>query len=94
MELHRGGENADETRGRKKAVQIVQGPQRNGRAARRTTLMHKQAHGSGVDLDFPDANEIEEAMRGYEPEHMVPIFGGVRYTTPPKWWAALGGYGV
>ena len=45
-------------------------------------------------LDFPVANQIEEAMRGYEPEHMVPIFGDGSYTTPTKWWAALGGYGV
>ena len=57
-------------------------------------LMHKQAHGSGVDLDFPDANQIEEAMRGYDPEHMVPFYGDGCYTTPTKWWAALGGYGV
>ena len=54
----------------------------------------KQIHGSGVDLDLPDANQIEEAMRGYGPEHMVPIFGDVSYTTPTKCWAALGGYGV
>ena len=65
MGLHKKGEHADATQGRKEAAQIVQDPQRDGRNARQTMLMHKQAHGSGVDLDFPDANQIEEAMRGY-----------------------------
>ena len=33
-------------------------------------------------------------MRGYEPEHRVPISGDASYTTATKRWAALGGYGV
>lgn len=76
MALHKERENADEAQGRKEVVQIVQDSQMNGRNARQTMLMHKQAHGSGVDLDFLDASQIEEAMRGYEPEHMVPVFWG------------------
>ena len=57
-------------------------------------LMHKQAHGSGVDLDFPDANQIEEAIVGYDIEHMVQVYGDGSYTTPTKLWAALGGFGA
>ena len=56
--------------------------------------MHKQAHGRGVDLDFFDAYQIEKAMRGYDPELMVPVYGDGSHTAPTKWWAALGGYGV
>ena len=94
MEMHKEGENADQTRGRKEAVQILQDPQREGRLAMQTMLMHKQAHGSGVDLDFPDTNQREEAMVGYDTGHMVQVYADGSYTTPTKRWAALGGYGV
>ena len=57
-------------------------------------LMQKEAYGSGVDLDFLDANQFEEAMVGYESKHMIPVYGDGSYTTPTKWWAAFGGYGV
>ena len=57
-------------------------------------LMHKQPHGSGEDLDFPDADQIKEAMKGHGPKHLVPIFGDGSHTTPTKWRAAFGGYGV
>ena len=33
-------------------------------------------------------------MVGYDIEHMVQVYGSGSYTTPTKWWAALGGYGV
>ena len=38
-------------------------------------LMHKQAHGSGVDADFPDTNQIDGAMVGYDNEHMLGSVG-------------------
>ena len=53
--------------------------------------MHKQGHGSGVDLDFPDTNQIVEAMVGYGTEHMVQVYGDGSYTTPPNWEALASG---
>ena len=94
MELHRGGENVDETQGREEAVEILQEPLINGRNARQTMLMHKQAHGSGVDLDFPAATQIEEALRGYELEHMVPFFGTAAIPHPPNGGQHLGLWSV
>ena len=93
-ELQKGGKDADETQGREEAIQIIQDPESNGRNAMQTLQAQKQAHGSGEDLSFPDANLIEEAMKDHDPNHMVPIYGDGSHTTPTKWWAALGGYGV
>ena len=56
--------------------------------------MHKQAHGSGEDLDFPVVDQIKEAMQGHRPKHLAPNFGDGGHITPTKWWAAFGGYGV
>ena len=38
-ELQKGGGDADETESRREAMQILQGPGRNGRNARETMLM-------------------------------------------------------
>ena len=54
-------------------------------------LMQNQAHGSGEDLIFPDADQNKEAMKYHDPKHLVPIYGDGSHTTPTKWWAALGG---
>ena len=93
-ELQTGGKDADETQGRLEAIQILQDPGRNGRNARQTMLMQKQAHGSGEDLNFPDAEQIKEAMNDHGPSYFVAIYGHGSHTTPTKSWAALGGYGV
>ena len=82
------------TQGREEAIQIIQDPERNGRNAMQTMLMQKQTHGSGDDLSFPDATQIEDAMKDHEPNRMAPIYGDGNHTTPTKLWAALGGYGV
>ena len=94
MELHTPGDDADKTDARKEALEIVQDPQREGRNARQTMLMHKEAHGSGIDLVFPDAAKIDASMTGYDQDHMVDVYGDGSLTTPTKWWVALGGYGV
>jgi len=57
-------------------------------------LKHKGAHGSGQDLKFPDAHEIEANMQGFPADHMVDVYGDGSLTSPTVWWAALGGYGV
>ena len=57
-------------------------------------LMQKQADGSGEDLNFPDAEQIKEAMEDHAPNHLVTIYGDGSHTTPTKWLAALGCYGV
>ena len=94
MELHTPGDDADKTDARKKALEITQDRKREGRNARQTMLMHKEANGSGIDLDFPDAAQIDVSMAGYDQDHMVDVYGDGSHTTPTKWWAALGGYGV
>ena len=73
---------------------VVEHPDRNGLNARQTMLKFKKAHGSGINLDYPDAAKIQEAMTGFDDNHKVPIYGDGSFTTPTKWWAALGGYGI
>ena len=46
--------------------------------------MQKQAHGSGSALQFLDASQIEEAMKDYELDHMIPVYGDGSHTTPTK----------
>ena len=43
MELHTPGDDADKIDARKKALEIIQGPQREGRNARQAMLIHKEA---------------------------------------------------
>ena len=93
-ELHTPGENANITANRKEAVELIQDPQREIRNARQTTLMYKQGHGRGANLESPQLQQTCEAMEGYQESHMVPIYGDGSFTTPIKWWAALGGHGV
>ena len=57
-------------------------------------LMYKEAHGSGQDLDFPGAEEIEKNMEGHPEGHKVDIYGDGSHTSPTVWWAALGGFGI
>ena len=66
----------------------------NGCNARQLLLKHNKAHGSGCDLEFPNALQIAEAMGGFDLESKIPIYGDGGYTTPMKWWVALGGYGI
>lgn len=44
-------------------------------------LMHKQAHGSGVDLDSSDANQIDAATVSFDAGHMVQVYRGGNYAT-------------
>ena len=37
--------------------------------------MHKEAHGSGRDLDLPDAEQVDVSMAGYDQDHMVDVYG-------------------
>ena len=94
LELQTPGDNAKKTVEREEALDITLEPEMNGKNARRLMLAKKTAHGSGVDLDFPGAEEIEANMKDYEEGHKIQTYGDGSYTTPTKWWAALGGYGV
>ena len=33
-------------------------------------------------------------MKDYDQGHKIHVYGDGSYTTPTKWWAAMGGYGV
>ena len=33
-------------------------------------------------------------MKDHDSNHLVTTYGDGSHTTPTKWWAALGGYGV
>ena len=65
-----------------------------GYNARQVMLKYREAHGSGQDLEFPGAEEIEKNMQGHPEGYKVDIFDDGSQTSPIVWWAALGGYGV
>ena len=50
--------------------------------------------GAESTLHVPTTEEIEATMHANNQEEKVNIFGDGRHTTPTKWWAALGGWGV
>ena len=33
-------------------------------------------------------------MKDFDPQQLIQVYGDGSYTTPTKWWAAMGGYGV
>ena len=57
-------------------------------------LKHKEAHGSGQNLDLPGNQETESNMQGHPSDYKVNIYGDGSYTSPTVWWAALGGFGI
>ena len=62
--------------------------------ARQLILKFKGAHGAGQNLEYPNADDINQKMEGTESDYMVNIYGDGSLTSPTKWWAALGGFGV
>ena len=54
----------------------------SGKNARQFMLANKDAHGSGVDLEFPEAEEIEANMKDYDDGHKIQVYGDGSYTTP------------
>ena len=94
LEMTTAGADGDITRKRNNAVELIEDPERGRKNARQTILMHKGGHGSGVMPDFPTSQQIEQAMEGHEPGHLVTAYGDGSHTSPKTWWAALGGYGT
>ena len=62
LELHKGGKNADETANKEAARELLEDPENKGLNARQVVLKYKQAHGSGVDLDYPTKQESDTHM--------------------------------
>ena len=62
LELHNGGKDADETANKGAAREFLEDPENKGLNARQVVLKYKQAHGSGVDLDYPTKQEIDTHM--------------------------------
>ena len=87
------GLNGDETRKRKAAMKIIHDPIRGRKNARQTMLLHKGAHGTGINPDFPNKQSIIGNMVGHPEDFYADVYGDGSYTTPTKWWAALGGQG-
>ena len=94
MELHKPGTDQQITDDRKLALAILEEPGNKWLNARQIFLNIKQAHGPGIDLTFPTMAQIEEAMEGHGEDVQVRIYGDGSVTSPTKWWAAFGGYGV
>jgi len=92
--LHTPGTNAEETEKREMALEILEEPSRSRRNARRIMLEFKGAHGTGIDPDFPTEDQIKDNMQGHDDKFKVEVYGDGSYTTPTKWWAALGGQGA
>ena len=92
--LTKSGTNADITRAREETIDILKDPQVKGYNARQILLKLKEAHGAGVNLTFPDVDEINEHMTGYGEQEFIDIYGDGSLKNPRNWWAALGGRGV
>ena len=60
--LHKPGKDADVTEKRQQALELIDHPERRGRNARQTMMMHKGGHGTGRTPDFPSRKEIEANM--------------------------------
>ena len=63
VELHTFGSDARKTEERQAALEITEDPEVEGFNARQIMLKHKAAHGSGSNLDFPDADKIRGNMK-------------------------------
>lgn len=83
LELHTPGSDARKSEERQVAVEILEDPEVAHLNARQIMLKHKAAHGSGSNIEFPDANEIQKSMTGYLEHFKVDIYGDGSYTTPP-----------
>lgn len=94
MELHTPGKDQQSTDDRNLALEILAEHGHKRLNARQLLLKIKQAPGSGVDLVFPTRAQIQEEMEGHGEDVQVRIYGDGSVTSPTKWWAALGGYGV
>ena len=75
-------------------METIEHPDRQGMNVRQTMLKFKEAHGSGIDLDFPSAEQIQEAMTGFGDDHKVLIYGDRGFTIPKRWWSGLDGFGI
>ena len=86
LELHTPGEHADITRARQEAITIAEKPEDRHLNARQLILKYKEAHGSGINPDYPTQQDIAITMQGLEDELMVDVFGDGRLTSPTNWW--------
>ena len=75
IELHTPGSDARKTEERQAAVDILEDPEVESFNARQIMLEHKAAHGSGINLEFPDAGQIKENMKGYLEDFKIGIYG-------------------
>ena len=75
LELHTPGSDARKSEERQAALGISDDPDVEGYNARQIMLRHKEAHGSGQNVKFPGAEEIERNMQGYPEDYKVDIFG-------------------
>ena len=87
------GKDADVTKARQEALEILDETERGRMNARQTMMKHKQGHGAGENAEFPTKLEIQQNMHGIADDVYVSILGDGSYTTPDKWWCALGGAG-
>ena len=94
LQLYKPGKDGDETEKREMAVDIIEDPDRGRLNARQTMLKYKGGHSTGVVPTFPTRQNIEVEMADHGDDFYVDIFGDGSYTTPDKWWAAIGGTGV
>ena len=94
LELHTPGRDADETKAREEALDIIEDPENKWLNARQVLLKIKRPHGSCEYLQYPTAQQIDTNMHGYDENYLVNIYGDGSLTNPKCWWAALGGCGA
>ena len=86
------GDDAQKTEDREEAKRIIE--EDKWLNARQLMMRHKKGHGAGISPDVPTKQAIQEHMAGQEADYMVPVYGDGSHTSPTKWWAAIGGFGV
>ena len=72
------------TEKRQQALELIDHPERRGRNARQTMMMHKGGHGTGRTPVFPSREEIDANVEGLQEDHYVSTYGNGSYTTPAK----------
>ena len=65
LELHKPGNDQQQTDDRKQALAILEEPENRWLNARQVLLKIKQAHGSGISLTSQTKAQIDEAMEGF-----------------------------
>ena len=81
-QLHKPGNDRDETDARKEALDILDEPENRYSNMRQIIMEYKKTHGSGNMLAYPDKQDIQQHMQGCDDNRYVNIYGDGSQTDP------------